>query len=104
MKKVGNIKPGEKVIYKSGYDVVEATVVENPIDDNPRPKFLIGRVDLDNGFYLTRGSFIYDSVEECKQTIMESLRQEIVTTEAMIKVSTRRLDNMKKKLKQIESE
>jgi hypothetical protein len=102
MKKVGDIKPGEKVIYKSGYDVVEATVVEKPIDDNPRPKFLIGRVDLDNGFYLTRGSFIYDSVEECKQTIIESLRQEIVTTEEMIKVSTRRLDSMKKKLEELE--
>ena len=80
---------------------MEATVVEKPIDDNPRPNFLIGRVDLDNGLYLTRGSFVYDSVEECKQTIIESLRQEIVTTEAMIKVNTRRLDNMKKKLEEL---
>jgi hypothetical protein len=75
MKKIGNAKPGDKVIYKSGYDVVEATVVAKPIDDKERPKFLIGRVDLDNGEYLTCGSYVYESVDECKQTIIASLKE-----------------------------
>ena len=74
MRKVGDIKPGEKVIYKSGNKVVEATVVEKPIDDKERPNFLIGRVDLDNGDYLTRGSFIYESKEECRDVIIEDLK------------------------------
>lgn len=74
MKKVADAKPGDKVIYKSGSKVVEATVVEKPIDDKVRPKFLIGRVDLDNGDYLTRGSYVYESVDECKKEIIKDLK------------------------------
>lgn len=77
MKKVADAKPGDKVIYKSGSKVVEATVVEKPIDDGVRPKFLIGRVDLDNGDYLTRGSYVYESVDECKKEIIKDLRSSL---------------------------
>ncbi len=75
MKKIGDVKPGDKVIYKSGSKVVEATVVEKPIDDRVRPKFLIGRVDLDNGDYLTHGSYVYESTDECKQAIIQELKE-----------------------------
>lgn len=102
MKKVGDIRPGEKVIYKACYDVMEATVVDKPIDDNPRPRFLIGRVDLDNGDYLTRGSFIYDSTEECKEAIIKSLKQEITEASNLANLYTNRCRILKKKLKEYE--
>jgi intein/homing endonuclease len=77
MKIASELKPGDKVIYKSGSKVMEATVVAKPIDDQVRPKFLIGRVDLDNGDYLVGGANVYDSVEECKQDIIKGLKQSL---------------------------
>ena len=64
MKIASELRPGDKAIYKSGSKVVEATVVAKPIDDQARPKFRIGRIDLDNGDYLVGGANVYDSVEE----------------------------------------
>lgn len=77
MKIASELRPGDKAIYKSGMKVVEATVVAKPIDDQVRPKFLIGRIDLDNGDYLVGGANVYDSVEECKQGIIKSLKQSL---------------------------
>ena len=77
MKIASELRPGDKAIYKSGMKVVEATVVAKPIDDQVRPKFLIGRIDLDNGDYLIGGANVYDSVEECKQDIIKSLKQSL---------------------------
>ena len=77
MKIASELKPGDKAIYKSGNKVIEATVVAKPIDDQVRPKFLIGRIDLDNGDYLVGGANVYDSVEECKQDIIKSLKQSL---------------------------
>ena len=77
MKLASELKPGDKAIYKSSCKVVEATVVPKPIDDNPRPKFLIGRIDLDNGDYLVGGANVYDSVDECKQAIIKSLNESL---------------------------
>ena len=77
MKIASELKPGDKVIYKSGSKVMEATVVAKPIDDQVRPKFLIGRIDLDNGDYLVGGANVYDSVDECKQDIIKSLKESL---------------------------
>ena len=77
MKIASELKPGDKAIYKSGSKVMEAIVVAKPIDDQVRPKFLIGRVDLDNGDYLVGGANVYDSVDECKQDIIKSLKQSL---------------------------
>jgi hypothetical protein len=77
MKIASELKPGDKAIYKSGSKVMEATVVAKPIDDQVRPKFLIGRIDLDNGEYLIGGESVYDSVDECKQDIIKSLKQSL---------------------------
>lgn len=102
MKKIGNIKPGEQVIYKKGYDIIKATVVEKPIDDNERPKFLIGRVDLDNGDFLTRGTYTYESVDECKEAVLKTLMKELVLTESLAKVYSGRLTELRGKLKELE--
>jgi hypothetical protein len=77
MKIANELKPGDKAIYKSGSKVMEAMVVAKPIDDQVRPKFLIGRIDLDNGEYLIGGASVYDSVDECKQDIIKSLKQSL---------------------------
>ena len=104
MKKIGNAKPGDKVIYKSGDKVVEATVVAKPIDDRERPKFLIGRVDLDNGDYLTCGSFVYDSVEECKQTIIQSLKEGLQDAKTKRDFHAARVLVIEKKLEKLEAD
>lgn len=104
MKKIGNAKPGDKVIYKSGDKVVEATVVAKPIDDKGRPKFLIGRIDLDNGDYLTCGSFVYDSVEECKQTIIQSLKEGLEDAKTKRDFHAARVLVIEKKLEKLEAD
>ena len=84
MKTACDVKVGDTVIYKSGYNVVTSKVVAKPVDNDYRPNFKIGRVDLENGEYLTRGSFIYDSEEEAKQVIRESIQKEITREEETI--------------------
>lgn len=84
MDKACRLKPGDKVIYKSGFDVKEATVVEKPIDEIERPKFAMGRIDLDNGEYLIGGTPIYDSVDECKEEIKKELEVKIKGTKERI--------------------
>jgi len=84
MKKAFDVKVGDTIIYKSGYKVITSEVVAKPIDDEERPNFKIGRVDLANGEYITRGSIIYDSEEEAKQAIRESIQNEIDREEETI--------------------
>lgn len=104
MKKVADAKPGDKVIYKSGSKVVEATVVEKPIDDKVRPKFLIGRVDLDNGDYLTRGSYVYESVDECKQTIIQELKEGLEDAKMKRDFHNARVIVIEARLKELEAD
>jgi hypothetical protein len=99
MDKAFTLKPGDKVIYKVGYTVQEATVVEKPVDDNyVRPRFAIGRYDLDNGDYLIVGATIYDSVDECMKVIKDGIKKEIEDTEKMIKYYNSNLTLLKKRL------
>ena len=84
MKTASDVKVGETVIYKNGYKIVTSKVVAKPIDNDYRPNFKIGRVDLENGEYLTRGSYIYDSEEEAKEVMSESLKKEIAREEETI--------------------
>ena len=104
MKKVADAKPGDKIIYKSGSKVVEATVVEKPIDDKVRPKFLIGRVDLDNGDYLTRGSYVYESVDECKQTIIQELKEGLEDAKMKRDFHNARVIVIEARLKELEAD
>ena len=104
MKKVADVKPGDKIIYKSGSKVVEATVVEKPIDDKVRPKFLIGRVDLDNGDYLTRGSYVYESVDECKKEIIKDLRSGLEDAKMKRDFHNARVIVIEARLKELEAD
>lgn len=104
MKKVADAKPGDKVIYKSGSKVVEATVVEKPIDDKVRPKFLIGRVDLDNGDYLTRGSYVYESVDECKKEIIKDLKDGLEDAKMKRDFHNARVIVIEARLKELEAD
>jgi hypothetical protein len=101
MRKVGDAKPGEKVIYKSGNDVVEATIVAKPIDDKERPNFLIGRVDLDNGDYLTRATYVYESKEECRNVIVEDLKEALKDAQFKRDFHSARIMMIEKKLKEL---
>jgi hypothetical protein len=104
MKKIGKAKPGDKVIYKSGNKVVEATVVEQPIDDNVRPKFLIGRVDLDNGDYLTCGAYVYESVDECKEAIIKDLKEGLDDAKKKRDFHAARVIAIESRLKELETD
>ena len=104
MKKIGDVKPGDKVISKSGSKVVEATVVEKPIDDKVRPKFLIGRVDLDNGDYLTCGSYIYESVDECKKEIIKDLKSGLEDAKMKRDFHNARVIAIEARLKELEAD
>lgn len=77
MKKCFNPKIGDNVIYISGFIVKESEVVPKPIDDNERPLFRAGRIDLSNGDYLLNGTVTYDSVEEAENAILEKVDKEI---------------------------
>lgn len=77
MKKSFDVKVGDKIIYRLGYLVKESEVVPKPIDDEKRPMFKIGRIDLANGDYLINGTVIYDSIEEAEQEILKDLDKDI---------------------------
>lgn len=104
MKKVNDVKPGDKVIYKSGSKVIVATVVEKPIDDRARPSFVVGRVDLDNGDYLTRTSYTYESVDECKAVIIQELMDGLDEAKKLRDFHAARAKKIEKALKQFQDE
>jgi hypothetical protein len=78
MKKAASLNVGDTAIYINGYDVIESKVVKEPINDGKtRPKFKIGRTDLENGDYLVNGQLVYDSAEEAKKVAIYKLKKEI---------------------------
>jgi hypothetical protein len=78
MKKAASLNVGDTAIYINGYDVIESKVVKEPINDGKtRPKFKIGRTDLENGDYLVNGQLVYDSAEEAKKVAIERLKEAI---------------------------
>lgn len=102
MNKAFHLKPGDKIIYKSLYEVKEATVVEKPVDNNyERPKFAMGRIDLDNGEYIIGGTPIYDSVEECKEEIRKELELKIKDTKERIEYQKAHLILLENRLRNL---
>lgn len=78
MKKAASLNVGDTAIYINGYDVIESKVIKEPINDGKtRPKFKIGRTDLENGDYLVNGQLVYDSAEEAKKVAIERLKETI---------------------------
>ena len=78
MKKAASLNVGDTAIYINDYDVIESKVVKEPINDGKtRPKFKIGRTDLENGDYLVNGQLVYESVEEAKKVAIERLKEAI---------------------------
>lgn len=98
MKKAARYNIGDEIIYRKGYDICKSKIVPKPIDDKERPDFLIGRVDLENGDYLTRGTFVYESMEEAKEAIRKSIEEEIKTCEACAKHYTDKAMALKGKI------
>ena len=77
MKKAASLNVGDTAIYINGYDI-ESKVVKEPINDGKtRPKFKIGRTDLENGDYLVNGQLVYESEEEAKKVAIEKLKEAI---------------------------
>lgn len=101
MKKAFNLKVGDKVLYQSGYTIAESTIVEQPIDDKERPKFLIGRVDLANGDYITNGTEVYDSMEEANEALLETIDKEIEHQETVKTIASGIISMLKKKRKRL---
>lgn len=81
MKKVASVKIGEEVIYRNGSDLKVSKKVEKPVDDNVRPKFLIGRTDLENGDYLPDGTLVYEDMDEAKKELKKDLENGIKDAE-----------------------
>jgi hypothetical protein len=78
MKKAASLNVGDTAIYINGYDVIESKVVKEPINDGKtRPKFKIGRTDLENGDYLVNGQLVYESEKEAKKVAIEKLKEAI---------------------------
>ena len=78
MKKAASLNVGDTAIYINGYDVIESKVVKEPINDGKtRPKFKIGRTDLENGDYLVNGQLVYESEKEAKKVAIERLKEAI---------------------------
>ena len=97
MKKAFECKVGDKVIYVSGYDIIESVVVKEPIDNEERPKFKMGRVDLANGAYLVGGSTVYETMEEAEKDILEVIDNEIERQETNITIAQGLLLVLKRK-------
>jgi hypothetical protein len=81
MKKVASVKIGEEVIYRNGSDLKVSKKVEKPVDDNVRPKFLIGRTDLENCDYLPDGALVYEDMDEAKKELKKDLENGIKDAE-----------------------
>lgn len=102
MKKASECKVGDKVIYKSGYDIIESVVVEEPIlsfEGETRPNFKMGRIDLENGAYLVGGSTVYESMEEAEKDILETIECEIERQETIKVIADGMIVMLKNKLK-----
>ena len=100
MKKALECRVGEKVIYQSGYDIIESVVVEEPIlsfEGETRPNFKMGRVDLANGAYLVGGSTVYETLEEAEKDILEVIDNEIERQETNITIAQGLLLVLKRK-------
>ena len=100
MKKAASLNVGDTAIYINGYDVIESKVVKEPINDGKtRPKFKIGRTELENGEYLVNRQFVYDSEEEAKKVAIERLKEAIKRHTDEIVMAEGILHILKKKLK-----
>ena len=102
MKKAFNLEVGDKAIYRCGYALKESYKVDEPIDDEERPKFLIGRVDLANGDYITNGTIVYDSKEEAISDMEKSINERIDVIKSSIEafnIELNMLDRLKEKIK-----
>jgi hypothetical protein len=99
MKKAASLKIGDKVIYKSGFDIIESVVVKEPIDDEERPRFKMGRIDLANGAFLIGGTKIYESMEEAEKDILETIECEIERQETIKVIADGMIVMLKNKLK-----
>jgi hypothetical protein len=97
MKKACECKVGDKVIYLSGYDIKESVRVKEPIDNEKRPNFKIGRIDLANGAYLVGGSTVYESMEEAEKDILEVIDCEIERQETIKVIADGMLLMLKRK-------
>ena len=104
MKKAFECKVGDKVIYKSGYDIIESVVVKEPVDNEERPKFKMGRVDLANGDWLIGGEEVYESEEEAKKDLLEKIDIDIDKQEANLAIAKGLLVVLKNKRKELLSE
>ena len=82
MKKAASLNVGDTAIYINGYDVIESKVVKEPINDGKtRPKFKIGRTDLENGDYLPDGTLVYEDMDEAKKELKKDLENGIKDAE-----------------------
>jgi len=77
MRKATDLKVGDEVIYLwANQEIKTSTVVEKPIDDNERPEFGVGRIDLANGDYLVNTrTTIYESTDEAKEDLIKHLEE-----------------------------
>ena len=97
MKKAFEYKVGDKIIYRRLYDIVESEVVKEPIDNEERPKFKMGRIDLANGDYLIGGTEVYESMEEAKKDVLELIDCAIEKEETKITIAKGMLLMLKNK-------
>lgn len=97
MKKACQYKIGDKIIYRRLYDIIESEVVKEPIDGKERPNFKIGRVDLANGDYLIGGTYVYETMEEAKKNVLETIECAIEKEETKITLAKGMLFMLKKK-------
>lgn len=83
MRKATDLKVGDEVIYLwANQEIKTSTVVEKPIDNNERPEFGVGRIDLANGDYLVNTrTTIYESTDEAKEELIKKLEELIETYE-----------------------
>ena len=78
MTKAGYLNVGDTAIYINNSEIKTSKVVKEPVDDGvERPKFKIGRTDLENGDYLVNGCTVYDTEEEAKQVLIRKLEKEV---------------------------
>ena len=105
MKKAFEYKIGDTVIYRHGYDIKDGVVVKDPIDDGmERPKFKMGRIDLDNGDWLIGGEEVYESKEEAKKDLLEIIDAAIDKQETNITIAKGLLAMLKNKRKELVKE
>lgn len=85
------LKNGDEVIYIDGYTIFKAHVV-----GESRIKYLFANYKLDNGSSLSKGSKIYDTIEEAKSVVLEKINDRIMTIESEIELSNQEIENLNK--------